>query len=205
MPFKTFLECLGLSAACAATVDVDLVRRRYRKTLLRFHPDKAGPAGAETTIMLNTELPRFLEWRARLANPPAPPPWEPEEETPPPRSNSRPFGAAKARPRPPSSSTDHGGNAHPSSASSTDPFSCPSAPHCKGWERKHAGLDEVRSLEYKFLYAASAGCLQCMRYYAGLPNFDVRCVSSQMNARGWAAQANVLTQEMDDFLRHLGL
>ena len=44
-----------------------------------------------------------------------------------------------------------------------------------------------------------------MRYYAGLPNFDVRCVSSQMNARGWAAQANVLTQEMDDFLRHLGL
>ena len=219
--FDGFFRALDLPPDTAVSADMAVVRKRYYLTVKTCHPDKVGIAGLEKTKFLNSEMERYAQWRTVQAQPPPwspgppwargsasttgpdPPPWS---QRPHPPSWSR--GTAKASARPDegtrgssqqsASSTDQSGNA------TTCP-SCPLAPHCKNWARRHGQLGEARAQEYKFLYAASAGCLRCMQYYARLPNFDLQCRSSGQNARGWAAQAQQLTPAMEEFLQRAGL
>ena len=88
---------------------------------------------------------------------------------------------------------------------SADDAPCSDEPHCKNWKKRHGHLAEERQLEYKFLYAASAGCVQCMQCYASLPDFNVDCESTEMNAREWAEEADQLSPQMEGLLRRLGL
>eukprot|EP00435_Cladocopium_sp_Y103_P041865 s2112_g11.t1 len=81
------------------------------------------------------------------------------------------------------------------------PELCQRAPHCRDFESKHPlrsnkkkkGVAPQRRDEYCFLYAAQAHCLQCLRYYAALENFNVLCFSNSKTAREWA-----MTDENDE-------
>ncbi|CAE7452170.1 unnamed protein product, partial [Symbiodinium sp. CCMP2592] len=179
--FKNFLDHLGVFGECAATVDMKLLRNRYKKMMLRCHPDKIGPAGNEITKFLTGEMTRLETYRKNLADVP---PWfsgtsgsansgfwSHANDT-----ASRAAGSGRRGPQPPSAGpkTRPASRNEPGPASETErPGSdCPDAPHCLGFERKHDKLTAERKAQYKFLYAASEGCVRCMQHYAGLPNFD---------------------------------
>lgn len=90
---------------------------------------------------------------------------------------------------------------------------CDDAPHGDyeqnhGWnakKKKKRGreLTEEREMEYKFLYAAEAHCLQCLQYYASQPGFDLSCTSSGKGAREWASAKNdgIFPIELEMWLR----
>ena len=199
-----------------AALGVAAVRRQRFAAMRRLHPDKAGHAHLDTVAMLTSEWKRFEDWREE--NPAAPP------RPSPPRaqgaaSSSRGYGSgakpAAAAPGGGSTASAPGG-ARPAApgggSTSAAPGASPSAPsfpgqpHCSQWEAKHGRLGQARAMEYRFLYAASAGCATCVRFYAAVPGFNPRCVSTGLNARGWASQGGgQLSEEMDRLLRELGL
>lgn len=83
---------------------------------------------------------------------------------------------------------------------------CAEQPHCEDWSRKRSKLSTRKALEYKFLYAASAGCATCMRFYSGKPGFNVHCVSTRMNARGWASwKGKRIPDDVEALLQTLSL
>lgn len=188
--FRLFFEALGLPSHSYASVDVALVRKMYQQTLIECRSDDFGELGQVVTATIHSEMERFEQWRVAIAAV---------------RSTSI-YAPGRVIWRPPrvagAGSEDSAQGARDLAGRSSP---CAQQPHCWRWERKRRRLDSKRSQEYLFLYAASAGCVRCMHYYARDPDLDVRCESSGMNARGWAAQADQLTSEMEEFLQHLKL
>ena len=88
--------------------------------------------------------------------------------------------------------------------------SCPAYPHCKEktWRQKQRAhpTDDVKLLQYLYLYAAQDHCLRCLEFYATCVELDVACESCQLDARGWASfNGQTVPQEIKDFLRSKGL
>ena len=101
---------------------------------------------------------------------------------------------------------------------SEDPTPCRDAPHCKDfdekyplelviWKKRKKTITEDRRMEYKFLFAAEAHCLRCLKYYAAQPDFDVNCESCGKNARDWADSNTTynIPTEIDAWLREKNL
>ena len=66
---------------------------------------------------------------------------------------------------------------------------CSAAPHCPEFDTKHKKKRKMtpeRQEEYEYLYAGQAHCLQCLKYYRSLANFDLNCTSSSKGVRQWA-------------------
>ena len=66
---------------------------------------------------------------------------------------------------------------------------CSAAPHCPELDTKHKKKRKMtpeRQEEYEYLYAGQAHCLQCLKYYRSLANFDLHCASSSKGVRQWA-------------------
>ena len=99
-----------------------------------------------------------------------------------------------------------------------DPTPCRNAPHCKDFDehyplghvtgrRRKKTITEDKRIEYKFLFAAEAHCLKCLKYYAAQPGFDVNCESCGKNARDWADSNTTynIPRELDAWLRDKNL
>jgi len=66
---------------------------------------------------------------------------------------------------------------------------CSAAPHCPIFDTKHKKKQKMtpeRKEEYEYLYAGQAHCLQCLKYYRSLANFDLNCTSSSKGVSQWA-------------------
>ena len=66
---------------------------------------------------------------------------------------------------------------------------CSAAPHCPEFDTKHKKKQKMtpeRKEEYEYLYAGQAHCVQCLKYYRSLANFDLNCTSSSKGVRQWA-------------------
>lgn len=164
-------------------------------------PRSPDPAAADPAVAARPRAPRSPDTAA--ADPAA------ARSAPGPRAGPAPRAKSEsdhqASESPPASSTPSERSPTSFSNESANDAPCSNEPHCKNWNKRHGDLTEERKLEYKFLYAASAGCVQCMQYYASLPDFNVRCESSEMNARQWAEDADQLSPQVEDLLRRLGL
>ena len=75
-----------------------------------------------------------------------------------------------------------------------------------GRKRKKT-ITENKRMECKFLFAAEAHCLKCLKYYAAQPDFDVNCESCGKGARGWAESNTTynIPRELDAWLRDKNL
>lgn len=167
-------------------------------------PRSPDPAAADPAAASSAARPRAPRSPDTAAADPAA-----ARSAPNPRAGPAPRAKSKsdhqASESPPASSTPSERSPTSFSDESANDAPCSNEPHCKNWNKRHGDLTEERKLEYKFLYAASAGCVQCMQYYASLPDFKVDCESSQMNARQWAEDADQLSPQVEDLLRRLGL
>ena len=188
--FRLFFQALGLPSHSYAFVDVALVRKMYQQTLIDCRSDDFGKLGQVVTATIHSEMERFEQWRVATAAVG-------------PTSIYAPGRVIWRPPRVAGAGSEDSAQGARDLAERSSP--CAQQPHCRHREGKRRRLDSKRDLEYLFLHAASAGCVRCMRYYARDPDLDVRCESSGMNARGWAAQADQLTSEMEDFLQRLQL
>ena len=66
---------------------------------------------------------------------------------------------------------------------------CSAAPHCPEFDTKHKKKQKMtpeRKEQYEYLYAGQAHCLQCLKYYRSLANFDLNCTSSSKGVSQWA-------------------
>ena len=101
---------------------------------------------------------------------------------------------------------------------SEGPTLCRDAPHCNDFDenyplghgiskKRKKTITEERRMEYKFLFAAEAHCLRCLKYYAAQPDFDVNCESCGKNARGWADSNTTynIPTDIDAWLRDKNL
>ena len=66
---------------------------------------------------------------------------------------------------------------------------CSGAPHGPQPDTNHKKKRKMtpeRQEEYEYLYAGQAHCLQCLKYFGSLANFNLKCVSSAKGVRQWA-------------------
>ena len=91
---------------------------------------------------------------------------------------------------------------------------CSAAPHCPELDTKHKKKRKMtpeRQEEYEYLYAGQAHCLQCLKYYRSLANFDLHCTSSSKGVRQWAQTdedgkvARQIPSEIEDWLSSCNL
>ena len=100
-----------------------------------------------------------------------------------------------------------------------DLMPCCHAPHCDDFDRRYfvgrsfgakkrkREMTKRKQMQYKFLFAAEAHCLQCLKFYAAQPGFDLHCRSCDVNARDWAEskQGHRMSEELDEWLGDHGL
>ena len=91
------------------------------------------------------------------------------------------------------------------SSSSTDgdlaTTPCSEAPHFP--RRDLSKLTDEKRLQYRFLYAAEAHCLQCLRHL--VHQVDPLCVSCDKNAREWAESQAPVSVPLRRFFRKYGI
>ena len=83
---------------------------------------------------------------------------------------------------------------------------CPLAPHCSNFDKKYGKKGEDKQLEYRYLYAAQAHCLRCMKYYFDQEAVNPRCRSENKNARDWAMLYNTsIPDDLEAWLASQGM
>lgn len=203
--FEEHLKELGFNGEDPYSVDRDRVTSRCEGSIRDFQKIRDGSERDKETdkmcVKIETELTErhnmFLEWRAL----------------------NDPIGECTVEP--PNTSSGAYVREAAQSAQSTHRFRSPCArqPHCATWEAEYESMTRKnkkrkraeeasleKKIEYLYLFAAQARCVECMKHYLNTQLISANCESSGLNARGWALQSNApIDKDLEDLLRHLGL